>query len=237
MKRKASFSSVAIALSRLTDEEMVAISDNPTRLKEFASALVKDHEENSYVSVVEDMFIPESLQAVASKWHNLANDLGYRGPVLWQVRAGFTLRRHAPKVGPCYKDFIGLQDSGLTEDEPTEDGYVFWVPRLIGTTLKEVEPQCSLLVEMRKRYGLPERYLTGFGSAALIAGLIFEHFKLTGERVPLEKKYVRTDTFVSGGLRLGLGDFDCTGLGCGWGFDANAADIVGVFPLGIEVLV
>jgi hypothetical protein len=41
--------------------------------------------------------------------------------VLWQVKAGFTLKKHAPLAGPCHEKFSYPQDWDLRNDEPTAD--------------------------------------------------------------------------------------------------------------------
>lgn len=188
-----------------------------------------------FIAPISDKDLAEDLREVAAKWRKLAAELGYAGPVAWKVKAGFTLKQHAPKFGPCVENFAYLQDWQLQNDEPTKDGIVFWIPRLLpGSTAKTADEQTKLLADLRQRYDLPETHLTGFGSAALLAGLILAHFKITGERVPLDRYWVRTDTLRAGGRRLDLGGFVADGLRCGsYGWHDSARDYLGCFALGV----
>lgn len=180
--------------------------------------------------------VPKKLQATHKKWQKLAKSWDYSGPVAWRVKAGFTLKKHAPLVGPCYERFAYLQDWQF-EDEPTTDSIVFWIPRLVPeSTSKNVDEQRELLSALRTRLELPEHHLNGFGSVALVAGLILAHFKRVGETVPLDRLWVRTDTRDSGGYRLNLGYFDGCGLYCnGWVFGGRRGDGLGAFALGVEL--
>lgn len=172
----------------------------------------------------------ELAEVMVRAWRSLSTSINYSGPVCWRVKAGFTLKHHAPKAGPCHRGFSHLQDWKFL-DEPTKDGIVFWIPRLLeGSTAKNVDEQTALLADTRKRYELPNHHLTSYGSAALLTGLILAHFKASGERVPLNQLWTRTDTRSAGGGRLCLGNFSEDGLDCGdyWG------DTLGCFPLGVE---
>lgn len=186
-------------------------------------------------SPVSDKDLSEELRETAAKWRRLAAELGHAGPVAWKVRAGFTLKQHAPKAGPCYENFAYLQGWALRNDEPTRDGIVFWIPRLLpGSTAKIVDEQKALLADLRQRYDLPATHLTSFGSAALLAGLILAHFKITGERVPLDRYWVRIDTLDSDGCRCRLGNFGGQGLGCdGYGWGSHRHGDLGCFALGV----
>jgi len=188
-----------------------------------------------FFAPVSDKDLVEELRELAAKWRRLAAELGYAGPVAWKVKAGFTLKQDAPKAGPCVENFAYLQDWQLQNDEATKDGSVFWIPRLLpGSVSKTVDEQTKLLDELRERYDLPATHLSSFGSAALLAGLILAQFKLTGERVPLDCYWIRTDTLDADGLRLGLGYFDERGLvcgSCGWGDRRD--DGLGCFALGV----
>lgn len=268
MNRKASFNAVARLITALTDEEQSALVDNPTALGVLAKRLVEEAKANTFFVALSDDEAVELLiknrkadvntelllppgeredralyQAMVAKyevagWRKLASDFGYTGPVAWKVRAGFTLKQHAPQASPCYEQFGYLQDWELKNDEPTVDSIVFWVPRLLeGSVSKDVEEQKALMTDVRARYELPEGHLSCFGSAVLIAGLILAHFKRTGERTPLRNLYVRSDTILADGGRLGLGGFDGTGLDCSsWDYDGGADEGVGVFALGVEAL-
>lgn len=168
-------------------------------------------------------------------WRFLATSLNYTGPVCWQVKAGFTMKEHAPKAGPCYEGFQYLQN-WYFPDEPTKDGIVFWIPRFLEeSTGKNVDEQMTLLTDTRIRFGLPDHHLTSYGQASLLAGLILAHFKATGERIPQDQLWIRTDTRYADGYRLNLGRFVGRGLGCGhWECGGGGDDDLGCFPLGVD---
>lgn len=216
------------------EDDFQKLAANPDLLARLLP-IIREQVETLFFSPISDKDLPEELREVAVKWHRLASELGYAGLIAWKVRAGFTLKQHAPKAGPCEQNFAYLQDWRLQNDEPTKDGIVFWIPRILpNSTVKTVDEQKSLLADLRVRYDLPASHLTSFGSAALLAGLIIAHFKITGERVPLDRYWVRTDTLSADGHRLGLGNFDESGLCCDrchWG--GHAGGNIGCFPLGV----
>ncbi len=221
-------------LGDLDEPELLALADNPQEVGKLARELVARAVESIFFTPVSDKDLAEELRGLAAKWRRLAAELGYAGPVAWKVKAGFTLKQHAPKAGPCEQNFAYLRDWEFRNDEATKDGIVFWIPRLLpGSTAKTVNEQMKLLADLRQRNDLPATHLTSFGSAALLAGLVLAHFKITGERVPLDRYWVRTDTRRADGIRLGLGDFDESGLCCYsyWG-DYRYVDL-GCFALGV----
>lgn len=208
MNRKPSFDAVTDMFKSLTEEEQLAIVDSPSELKKFAGDLAIKIVQNTFFIMLSDNEAPEKFAETTLKWRKLAAELGYTGPVIWMVKGGFTLKVHAPKAGPCYQNFQYLQDWKLKNDAPTKKSLAYWVPRLVpGSKNKNVEEQIAILTELRQRFTLPEHHLASFGSASLLSGLIFAHFKRVGERTPLKGEYTRTDTLYSDGLRLYLGDF------------------------------
>lgn len=179
----------------------------------------------------------DAAQAVVNAWRQLAASMGYTGSVAWRVKAGFTLKQSAPQeAGLCYKNFQYLQDWSFV-DEPTEDAVAFWIPRLVvGSTSKNVAEQKAILLDLRRKFNLPETHLVSFGRAAILVGLIIAHYKATEERVPLSCCWARTDIYGPGGLRLYLGNFDEYGLDCGhWAWDEDRSENLGVFALGVEL--
>ena len=234
-ERKASWRSVVAMLDGLDELDLLALADHPQAVKTLARQIRVEAVENTFFAPISDKDLPEELAAVAAKWRRLAAELGYAGPVAWKVRAGFTLKQHAPKAGPCVENFGYLQDWNLQNDEPTKDSVVFWIPRLLpGSTVKTADEQTALLADLRQRYDLPQTHLASFGSAALLAGLILAHFKITGERVPLDRYWIRTDTLDAGGDRLDHGGFGGRGLGCGnYGWDGHRRGNLGCFALGV----
>ena len=235
MNRKVSFDAIIRLRKQLTDDELRVLVTNIRQVKNFLARLVATAAKNVFVEYIDDKDVPERLQPVLAKWRRYATELGYSGPVAWRVKAGFTLKRHAPLAGPCHERFNYLQDWRFA-DEPTVSGIVFWVPRLAPeTTAKNVEEQTKVIMDLRTRFELPEHHLKDFGSAGLVAALIFAHFKRTGERVPLDLRYVRTATRHSDGCLLNLGDFDEQGLGCGGWWGGGRGGGLGVFALGVDL--
>jgi hypothetical protein len=219
-------------------------SNNKAQVEAFLEGLTVEREKNTYFFPVSDQDaraqfgeqIPH-LETSVPAWRHLAAEHGYAGPILWEVREGFTLKHHAPKFGPCRQDFQYLQGWKF-EDPPSGKALVFWIPRLLhGTVKKNVQEQLGLLAEARKRYDLPEHHLSSFGQAGLLAGLILAEFRRSGDRVPLDGLWTRTDTLDSDGDLLDLGDFGGDGLRCDcWGWLDDRSDDLGCFPLGVEEL-
>ncbi len=192
----------------------------------------------AFFTPIPDTKVPEQHKTTLAKYRQLANEHGVpTTPVCYRVRAGFTLKSHAPKAGPCYQGLSYLQGWNFP-DEPTADSLVFWVPRVLnGSTSKTKDQQRAFLKDLGRKLKLPAHHLSGFGKVALLAGLILAHHKATGERIPLGNYWVRTDTCYAVGDRLGLGYFDAAGLYCYyWSFDYNAYGVLGVFALGVETL-
>lgn len=219
------------ALPSLARNEMV------DRTGEFARCvveMVKLIAQNEFFTVVEDENVPSRLTETYAKWKELAVDMGYFGPILWEVKAGFTLRTHAPLVGPCYGDFGYMQDWELVGDIPTTDCLVFFIPKAVGVRASIDDAIIDLAV-LREKYGLPERHCDSFGSAALVSGLILAHFNLTGERFPNDCGMVRTSTIFSRDW-LCVGSFDNRGLYCqnvkNSGIRRRGG--IGAFPIGVE---
>ena len=237
MGNKPSFDSVSALWKELSPEEQFAFveSDNRSEIKAFLRELAVRAVENIFIAPISDKDLSEELRAVAAKWRKLAAELGYAGPVAWKVRAGFTLKQHAPKTGPCEQNFAYLQDWRLRNDEPTKDSVVFWIPRILpGSTAKTADEQMNLLADLRRKHDLPATHLASFGSAALLAGLVLAHFKITGERVPLDCYWTRTDTLHADGRRLNLGFFAAHGLRCArYDWDDDRRDGLGCFALGV----
>ncbi len=183
-----------------------------------------------------DADVPGEYRATLAKYRQLANEHGVptTAPVCYRVRAGFTLKSHAPMAGPCRRGFDYLQ-SGNFPDEPTIDCIVFWVPCILNaSTSKTKDQQRTFLADLGRKLGLPVHHLSGFGKVALVAGLILAHLKAACERIPFPE-CVRTDTCYADDYRLGLGYFGAAGLDCvDEVFDGTASARLGVFALGVE---
>lgn len=224
------------SLAELGDDELLELvdSDNRPALRKFLASCATRR-----VVALTDEEACAQLPHLAVKivaWRAYAEMAGYKGPVCWLVRKGFTLKLHAPYAGPCHEKLGYLQDWALRNDEPTKHSVVFWVPRLaVGSTGKSDTAMGQLRAELKKQYSLPAEHCDRFGPIALLFALILAHFKLTGERVPLEFLYAASDTFHEGGGRLVAGDFRDDGLDCD-DWDGEAGDDVGFFLLGVEEL-
>lgn len=191
----------------------------------------------TYFIPLKDKDVPKKHQPTLAKYRAQARrqKVPKSVPLCYKVRAGFTLKQHAPQVGPCYEGFQYLQNWGFP-DEPTKECLVFWIPRIVpGSVKKNVSEQMAHLAELRAQTKLPSHHLASFGSSALLAGLILAHFKVTGERVPLDDYWVRTDTCSADGSRLSLHWFEGS-LRCGawhWGGERRAR--LAAFALGVEL--
>ena len=223
-----------------------ALIKNKQALQALARELVAEEKARTHVQFLSDeeavawliqrhAYDEASARALIAKWRKLAAELGWTGPVAWKVRAGFTLTQHAPKVGPCYKQFKYLQDSNF-QDESTKNAIVFWVPVIIsGTRDQNTDEQRVVLANVRCAFELPKHHLSCFGNAALLAALILAEFKRSGKRLPANKDWVRTDTRNSAGNLLNLGCFGDDGLSCGDVLDSDRLSILGAFALGVEL--
>lgn len=191
-----------------------------------------------YFTPVMDDDVTMEHQPVLAKYRSLATEWGVPATtaICYLVRAGFTLKAHAAKAGPCVENFQYLQDLKFP-DEPTRDCLVFWVPRLVPkSTHRTTDEQMQFLADLRKRMALPEHHLNSFGSAALDAGLILAHHKAAGSQVPLNGLVTRTDSCDATGGRLHLG-WNEAQLDCGkWAPSGSRNSIFGVFALGVETL-
>ena len=238
MNTSVSWPAVTATWAQLTEEEQHAVVENPGGFKEFARDLALEIAKNTFFFPLSDNEVPPRLQDGRQIGHrSMAAELGYTGPVAWHVKEGFTLKLHAPKVGPCRENFQYLQDWNFP-DPPSQNSLVWWIPRWIPEiNEKNVKDQLDILASFRQRFSLPAHHLSGFGPASTLAGLILRHFKRTGERVPLGGNWVRTDTLDVDGLRLYLGGFGGF-LRCGnWDWhDEYRYGNLGAFPLGVDLL-
>ncbi len=195
-----------------------------------------------YFTPISDDDVPGSHQLTVTKYRRLATELDVpeTTAVCYRVRAGFTLQVLAGSVELFNGDGFTFPDRGFP-DVPTQDGLVFWVPRIVaGTTSRTADEQVQVLAALRTRLDLPAHHLTNFGDATLVTGLILAHHRATGERVPLNYYWVHTAT-CAGNTRLELGDHgEEFGLDCEYtDLDDHTDDIdahTGVFAIGIDPL-
>lgn len=233
-------------LQLLTEDEKLAIVDHPQEFKKFAADLVCGKIFFTYLSDEEAIttlvdrkaYERRGSERIVREWRRIATTLDFTGPVVVLVRSGFGLKA-APGLGPCYEQWVYLQDWKFKNSEPTVDLLAFFVPRLVAdSTNKNQNEQLEILATLREIHTLPGHHLSRFGDANLLAGLILSHFQRTGERTPLNRFWVRTDTERLDNWYLLLGDFGDGGLDCScWGYDVDDRDDgLGCFPLGVEVL-
>lgn len=231
MEKMKARTAINAVLDGFCDEELEALACEPDEFKRLARRLTRAR---GFFSAVPDGDEPKEFGEMVAKWRKFAEELCYDGPVLWGVKTGFTLKKHAPVVGPCHENYAYLQEWELENDTPTPNALVFCVPRVVAMGGSANEQKYALS-QLRAKYALPEYHLKSFGSAALLSGLILEHFSRTGERL-LPHDWIRTDTMRKDGRRLRLGNFRDSGLYCD--FEHGGEDYLGrnqVFPVGLEI--
>jgi len=233
----------------LSDEQISIAAKNLGPLKKYLDKLIAQ-DVSRYFQWLSDaeaieLMVKHKLRSQEEAEKHVANcreaakSIGYNGKIFVLVKAGFTLKSHAPKFELCYKNWEYLQDWTLENDKKTVHSLVFFVPRWVpDSSRKDVDAQITLLSKFRETHKLSKHYLINYGDASLLAGLILSHCKRTGERIPLNCNWVRTDTVRTDGLRLLLGLFGGYGLGCSFWHDGDGPrrGYVGCFALGVEVL-
>lgn len=238
-----------------TDQEIHALVNGSKPSKDMLSQIVQSLKENQApafeegeyaISLSDEQAVTWLIKkrkydqmaahTLVTRWYGLARkEFNYTGPVAWKVRAGFTLKQHAPKVGPCYEQFKYLQDWKF-QDEPTKDCLVFWVPVIFPVTRNmKKEGQLAALDKIGRYYGLPSGHLSSLGNATFLAALILAEFKRSGKWLPANCDWVRTDTQYSDGNLLSLGNFGESGLSCHGIRDDNCYPYLGAFALGVEL--
>lgn len=223
-----------------TVEDLRRLLKEPSLMANIADLIVerpKAEEQMEYFTPILDADVPEQHKVTLAKYRKLASEHGVPATtsVCYRVKAGFTLKTHAPKAGPCHENYKYLQDWNF-KDEATTECLVFWVPCILsGSTGKTKDEQLKLLNETCVQLELPTNHMSGFGTVALVAGLILAQHKATKERIPLNNQYVRTDSCRAGGNRLYLGVFVGAGLFCHDWLDHDAHGLLGAFALGVEL--
>lgn len=184
--------------------------------------------------------VPSEHRNTFAKYRALAVDHGVEAsvPLCYHVRVdGLTLKGDVPRLGPCRERFRYLQSWDFA-DTLTMNALVFWLPCSLSSGLARTRTEhLDLLAGIRERYGLPIHHLVNFGQAQMVAGLLLAHYLATDERLPMIGHYVRTDTVISGGLQLSLGNFGAGGLDCVYwdGFD-ESFDRLHFLAIGLEPL-
>jgi len=236
--RVALASELILFLKKLSNKELLFLADNLQEVKDYITRRIAEIDRNTFVTPLSDKEVMNQFPQFADRlapWRKLASSLDYYGPVVWLVKEGFTLKNHAPFVGPCNRNLDYLKDWDF-KDIPTSNMLVFWVPRLVPDSTNDmtVEQMEQYRGELRTRYNMPENHCDRFGSIALLVALIMAHFKRTGERVPLKEFFVASDTLTVNGKRFFCGSFGCDGLFCNIWYGLFNNDITGFFLLGVE---
>ncbi|MFC1721740.1 hypothetical protein ACFL0Z_02395 [Patescibacteria group bacterium] len=231
-------------LHQLSDAQIRAQVRHLGPVKKFLNELMQQDKENYYFEWISDdeavgsivkhkLGSCEDARTHVARCRALASYHNYHGKIFVIVKAGFTPKAHASKLGPSCEKFGYLQKGELENVDPTVESLVFFVPRLVaGSMGRNAEEQLQLLANFAEAHWLPDHYLTSFGGVALLLGLIESHFHCTGERVPLNYNWSRTDTG-----HLLVGHFDKYGPFCGsWDRcdDHSRRKDLGCFMLGIN---
>ncbi len=234
--RTASFKALAKIVANLSDEEQLAIIDHPKRFGDLMCQFAAEVASSTYVIPVHDKDVPLPHRAAARTWRQYARAHDYNGPIAWRVKEGFTLRSHAQTAGPCSGlRYISYWDE-ITGDAPTDKCIVFWVPRLVSSSMDKTFVQMEERREEAKRcLELPDNHATSFGGISLLFALVLAHFKRVGERVPLKEFFAVSDSLGVEGNRLIVGGFNKSGLQCANTVGKPRYD-VGFFLLGVELL-
>lgn len=181
-----------------------------------------------------------TARATAANLRRYAKEkFGWDDEIFYKVSPGFDWQVNAPLIGPCYNDWKNASQWPLKNGATTFTSLVFWLPRLVPESCaKNVNQKMNLLAAHKKIYRLPNWCLNNFGSASYNVLLILEYFHRTGQRVPTDYFWVRSDTLRAGGCRLFFGGFDKGGLRCDdWSWDDGAGGYLGCFPSGVLPLV
>lgn len=150
----------------------------------------------------------------------------------WIVRSGFTLKE-VDELEAGSLRFGSLRGVRLF-DEPTRDCLVFWMHDLLaGSFYKNARSQMAVLRAQQGNHGLPRSYLSSFGSASLLVGLILSHYVISGERLPADG-YARTATFTTNRHRLCVGWRNGRLVLEDWRDDNQRFADLGTFALGAE---
>ncbi|MDO8505438.1 MAG: hypothetical protein Q7S48_02600 [bacterium] len=220
------------------DEDLLRLLKDRERVSMIGRIIIQkiDATESDYFTPIPDAEVPEHHKETLAKYRKRATSWGVAATtaVCYRVRAGFTIRSHAAKMGPCVEDFKHLENLNFP-DEPTSDCIVFFIPCMVpNSTSKTYGEQRDLLEVLRTQDDLSEHHLFGFGKVALLAGLILAHYKATGEQITLNGLWVRTDTCNADRRRLELcwygGRLACSD----WVGDGDRDARIGVFALGVE---
>lgn len=177
----------------------------------------------------------EEAAETIKAWKQYALSQDYMGKVAWLVRAGFTLKKHASKAGPCFQNLGYLQNWLLQHEGATENALVCWVPRLVKDSEgKTIAQMTQMREELRNKHHLP--YCDSFGSIDLLFAVILAYYKHVGGRVPFNFVHAVSDAFHADGDRLIVEGMAEQGLRCYCWNDCYGPSRFGFFLLGVKHL-
>lgn len=121
------------------------------------------------------------------------------------IRWGLDVIEVAEQMGNCFGQFSHLKGI-IGRDKLTASGLAICYPEMVAMGKAAVD-QIDYLEEEGAGLGLPSH--DGFGSAAMLTGIIVAHYQATGVWIPSRGYYVRTDGVCVDGYHLGLGGGGC----------------------------
>lgn len=192
-------------------------------------------EDPAFQPFMESDLPPQHVQ-LGCQWRLINQTLGVADnvPVIYLVREGVDFKT-VPSLGPCHNDFRELL-AGRLPREQSSRCLVFWVPRLLaGTEIMSYTDQVAEIERCRVQYDLPQHHLSGLREAWLVSGLILSHYEATGECLPHNGWFARTETGDMGIIKWRVGGFKKGGtLQCHPIVGIQAQGDTGAFLIGIE---
>lgn len=160
-------------IQSLSNLEAHLLAENQLAVREYIRNFLPVKDLSVFFIPVSDTDALEVKRKTVIEWRILATRLGYSGPIVFRVIRGYKFFDHGIEVE---------QSPGFTNDfkkslqnETTVSEIVLFIPRFIleTTTPVQVKEKASILLDFRKRYGLPEHHLNAqkMGKASVLAGL------------------------------------------------------------------
>lgn len=207
-----------------------------TQERKFQQALL-----SRFVDPLSDDEVPDKYKSIMSAVRELnqMNGASASVPLVHRIKHGVQYSiKLSLLCGHCHNDFTYLQDWSY-DDHITEGGelLVFGGPWLVEeSTTKNTKEQEELLAKLVTKFKLP--FKLNHGSVSLDTLVVQSHELLTGEKHPLNNKWVRTSTTSSGGDRLLLwrDDDGCLRFDNWDWYDDGRYVFLGCLALGVVVL-
>lgn len=93
-----------------------------------------------------------------------------------EVLPGGLFKRDIPKMCPCVRDFLYLQDWEF-QDPATKHVLISWIPApLPNSTGKNEAEQMKMIAKFKTEAGLPAGYEVSCGSVHHVSGMAFAHY-------------------------------------------------------------